>query len=171
MRTISTTIASLRHPNVKDPAVVQRPRYILKWPICFSSKSLYWFIHSILQKVDYAKLLDGSDEESNDKPFSSDEEDDLLDNTGIKEASMHQANLDESDNLFDSLKEEESPKPKPKPRKLGAKPEVVKDSSTKAAKRSKKNIGSDDDSPIKVNNNEIPNYEIPICEIFIQFPV
>ena len=120
----------------------------------FHIKPLYWFIHSILQKVNYAKLLDGSDEESNDKPFSSDDDDDLLDNTGIKEASIHQVNLDESDNLFDSLKEE-SPKPKPKPRKLGAKPEVVKDSSAKAAKRSKKNIGSDDDSPIKVNQNKI----------------
>ncbi|XP_055299060.1 DNA topoisomerase 2 isoform X3 [Sitodiplosis mosellana] len=100
------------------------------------------------KKVNYAKLLDDSDDDSNSKPFSSDDEDNLLDNTGVKEASMHQVNLDESDNLFDSLKEE-SPKPKPKPRKLGAKPEVVKDSSTKATKRSKKAAGSDDDSPIK----------------------
>lgn len=112
-----------------------------------------------MQKVNYAKLLDGSDEDDDDsnsgfggskKPFSSDDEDELLDNTGIKEASMHQENLDESDNLFDSLKEEESPKPKPKPRKLGAKLEVVKDPSSKTSKRSKNAAGSDDDSPIKV---------------------
>lgn len=97
---------------------------------------------------------DGSDDESGSdfgkskKPFSSDEEDELLDNTGINEASIHQAQLDESADLFDSLKED-SPK-KPQKRKLGAKPEVVKDPSTKtSAKRSKKAV-SDDDSPIKV---------------------
>lgn len=118
-----------------------------KQHLCICSR-----FHSIQQKVDYAKLLDGSDDDSNSKPFSSDDEDDLLDNTGVKEASIHQANLDTSDNLFDSLKEEESPKPKPKPRKLGAKPEVVKDSS-KATKRSKKIIDSDDDSPVKVIHN------------------
>lgn len=98
---------------------------------------------------------DGSDDESGSdfgkskKPFSSDEEDELMDNTGIDEASIHQAQLDESADLFDSLKEE-SPK-KPKQRKLGAKPEVVKDPSTKtSAKRSKKAVSDDDDSPIKV---------------------
>lgn len=105
--------------------------------------------------MNYAQLLnDGSDESDSEfgkskKPFSSDEDDELLDNTGIKEQSMHQDNLDESADLFDSLKEEESPKPKPKPRKLGAKSEVVKDPSAKSTKRSKKSI-SDDDSPIKV---------------------
>lgn len=105
--------------------------------------------------MNYAVLNDGSDDDSSSevgnakKPFSSDDDDDLLDNTGIKEQSIHQANLDESADLFDSLKEEESPKPKPKPRKLGAKSEVVKDPSSKATKRSKKVI-SDDDSPIKV---------------------
>lgn len=102
-------------------------------------------------------MNDGSDDDDSGsefarkskKPFSSDDEDDLLENTGIKEASFHQAGLNDSENLFDSLKEEESPKPKPKPRKLGAKTEVVKDPSAKATKRSKKAI-SDDDSPVKV---------------------
>lgn len=108
--------------------------------------------------MNYAQLNDGSsdDDSSNEygkskKPFSSDDEDELLDNTGIKEKSIHQSNLDESADLFDSLKEEESPKPKPKPRKLGAKSEVVKDPSSKAPKRSKKVI-SDDESPIKVRH-------------------
>lgn len=112
-----------------------------------------WLIltHSFnkLQTVNYAKLLDVSDEDDSNKPFSSDDDDDLLDNTGIKEASFHQGNLDESDNLFDSLKEE-SPVSKPKGRKLGAKPEAVKDPSSKGAKRTKKAATSDDDSPIKV---------------------
>lgn len=111
-----------------------------------------------LQKVNYAALNEGSDDDDSDddfgkarKPFSSDEDDELMENTGIKEASMHQAQLDESADLFDSLKEE-SPVAKPKQRKLGAKPEVVKDPSVKAsAKRSKKAISDDDDSPIKVN--------------------
>lgn len=97
-------------------------------------------------------MNDGSDSD-NGKPFSSDDENDLVENTGIKEQSFHQSAMNESaesDNLFDSLKEEESPKPKPKPRKLGAKSEVVKDPSAK--KRSKKSMGSDDDSPIKVSS-------------------
>lgn len=113
-----------------------------------------------MQKVNYAALNEGSDDENSGsdfgksgKPFSSDDEDELLDNTGVDEASMHQAQLDESADLFDSLKED-SPKAKPKIRKLGAKPEVVKDPSAKAAaKRSKKAISDDDDSPIKVNSH------------------
>lgn len=143
-----------------DSNFVQTKEIVFK---IYSPNSNTLFIYSILQTVNYAKLLDGSDDDDDDsnsgvgrskKPFSSDDEDDLLDNTGIKEASIHQVNLDESDNLFDSLKEE-SPKPKPKPRKLGAKSEVVKDPSSKTAKRSKKAIDSDDDSPIKVNQNII----------------
>lgn len=98
-------------------------------------------------------MNEGSDDE---KPFSSDDDDDLMENTGIKEQSIHQVQLDESADLFDSLKEdsmkEDTPvkKPKVQARKLGAKPEVVKDPSKSGAKRSKKNM-SDDDSPIKVN--------------------
>lgn len=116
----------------------------------------------ILQKVNYAKLIEDSDDDSDSdngkskKPFSSDDDDDLVDNTGIKERSMHQADLDESADLFDSLKEEESPKPKPKARKLGAKTEVVKDPSSKSTKRSKMAI-SDDDSPIKVIHKNPPS--------------
>lgn len=104
---------------------------------------------TFFQKVDYAALLnEGSDDE---KPFSSDDDDDLLENTGIKEQSLHQVQLDESADLFDSLKEDTPvKKPKVQARKLGAKPEVVKDPSKSGAKRSKKNM-SDDDSPIKVN--------------------
>lgn len=110
--------------------------------------------------MNYAALNEGSDDDDDGsdggfggkarKPFSSDDEDDLLDNAGVKEASMHQGDLDESADLFDSLKEDSPPKPK-QARKLGAKPEVVKDPSAKGgAKRSKIAI-SDDDSPIKVN--------------------
>lgn len=108
--------------------------------------------------------MDGSDEDDSDsdfggggggdkskKPFSSDDEDDLLENTGIKEQSIHQVQMDESADLFDSLKEDTPvKKPKAQARKLGAKPEVVKDPSAKSGgKRSKKAI-SDDDSPVKV---------------------
>lgn len=109
--------------------------------------------------MNYAALNDGSDDDGSEsdfgkskKPFSSDDEDDLLDNTGIKEQSLHQAQMDESADLFDSLKEDTPvKKPKAQARKLGAKPEVVKDPSAKSGgKRSKKAI-SDDDSPIKVN--------------------
>lgn len=102
---------------------------------------------------------DDGDDSDNDfggkskKPFSSDDEDELLDNTGVKEQSLHQAQLDESADLFDSLKEDTPvKKPKAQARKLGAKPEIVKDPSAKSnSKRSKKSI-SDDDSPIKVRN-------------------
>lgn len=111
-------------------------------------------------------MNDGSDDDASDsdfgkskKPFSSDDEDELLDNTGIKEPSFNQSAMDESADLFDSLKEdslkEDTPvkKPKVQARKLGAKPEVVKDPSAKSSgKRSKKAI-SDDDSPVKVGLN------------------
>lgn len=109
--------------------------------------------------MNYAALNDGSDADSDSdygktkkSSFSSDEEDELLDNTGIKEQSLHQAQLDESADLFDSLKEDTPvKKPKAQARKLGAKPEVVKDPSAKSGgKRSKKAI-SDDDSPVKVS--------------------
>lgn len=112
--------------------------------------------------MNYAALNDGdSDDNGSDSDvgkskktsFSSDEEDDLLDNTGIKEQSLHQAQMDESADLFDSLKEDTPvKKPKVQARKLGAKPEVVKDPSAKSSgKRSKISI-SDDESPIKVRN-------------------
>lgn len=121
----------------------------------FSQKFIHHFYLN-LQKVNYAALNVGSDDESgsedfgkSNKAFSSDDDDDLIENTGIKEKSLNQSVLDDSADLFDSLKEE-SPKPKPKPRKLGAKSEVVKDPSTKSTKRSKTALGSDDDSPIKV---------------------
>lgn len=101
--------------------------------------------------MNYAALDAGSDDDSDKNPFSSDDDDDLLDNTGVKEKSLHQAQLDDSADLFDSLKEDTPVKPKVQARKLGAKPEVVKDPSAKSgAKRSKK-VLSDDDSPIKVN--------------------
>lgn len=106
-----------------------------------------------MQKVNYGGLINDSDDESGSdfgkakKPFDSDDEDELMDNAGIKEASMHQAGLDDSNDMF----EEESPK-KPTKRKLGAKPDVVKDPSSKtSAKRTKKMISdSEEDSPIKV---------------------
>lgn len=115
------------------------------------------FVFEPFQKVNYAALNDGSDDDSasdygkSKKPFSSDEEDELLDNTGIKEASMHQANLDESADLFDSLKEESPPQKPKQARKLGAKPEVVKDPSAKGGVKRSKKVISDDDSPIKVS--------------------
>lgn len=106
-------------------------------------------------------MIDGSDDDSSSdigtskKPFSSDDEDDLVENTGIKEQSFHQSAMDESADLFDSLREDTPVKPKTQARKLGAKPEVVKDPSSKAgAKRAKKNM-SDDDSPIKVKYQQI----------------
>lgn len=87
-----------------------------------------------LQKVNYAALIDGSDDDD-DAPvaagFDDNEYDELFDNTGIKEASIHQAAMDESNvDLFDS--------PAKKPvgkRKLGAKPEVVKAPSAKRLKK------------------------------------
>lgn len=112
--------------------------------------------------MNYAALNEGSDDEDSNSDyggktkkssFSSDDEDELLENTGIKEQSIHQAQMDESADLFDSLKEDTPvKKPKAQARKLGAKPEVVKDPSAKSGgKRSKKAI-SDDDSPVKVSN-------------------
>lgn len=105
-----------------------------------------------LQKVNYAALIDGSDDDD-DAPagFDDNDDDELFDNAGIKEASMHQAALDESNvDLFDSLKEDDSPAKKPVgKRKLGAKPEVVK---APSAKRPKKQAYDSDDSPMKVCN-------------------
>lgn len=124
--------------------------------------------------MNYAALNDGSDDDESGsdfgkskKPFSSDDEDELLDNTGIKEQSMHQAQMDESADLFDSLKEDTPvKKPKVQARKLGAKPEVVKDPSAKSGgKRSKKAI-SDDDSPIKVSEHNL-NTAITSHRIFV----
>lgn len=92
----------------------------------------------------------GSDDESgsaNGKGvFSSDDDDELLDNSGAKEASSHQVNLDSSD-AFDSLKEDTPAKKAPVKRKLGAKAEVVQ---APSSKRSKKQISDSDDSPVKV---------------------
>lgn len=112
---------------------------------------------SSLQKVNYATLNDGNDNNSDSDvgngsaqkgAFSSDDDDELLDNTGMNEPSSHQANLDMSD-AFDSLKEDTPVKKAPVKRKLGAKAEVVKAPSTK---RAKKNISDSDDSPVKVKN-------------------
>lgn len=80
--------------------------------------------------------------------FSSDSDDDLLDNVGAKEESLHQANLDSSD-AFDSLKEDTPAKKAPVKRKLGAKAEVVQ---APSSKRSKKQISDSDDSPVKVTS-------------------
>lgn len=96
-------------------------------------------------------MNDGSDDDSgsaNGKGgFSSDDDDDeLLDNVGVKEASIHQANLDSSD-AFDSLKEDTPAKKAPVKRKLGAKAEVVK---APTSKRPKKQMSDSDDSPVKV---------------------
>lgn len=95
----------------------------------------------------------GSDEESgsaNGKGgSSSDEDDELLDNVGVKESGIHQqANLDSSD-AFDSLKEDTPAKKAPVKRKLGAKAEVVQ---APSSKRSKKQISDSDDSPVKVTS-------------------
>lgn len=94
-------------------------------------------------------MNDGSDDDSgsaNGKGgLSSDDDDAILDNTGVKEASFNQANLESSD-AFDSLKEDTPAKKAPIKRKLGAKAEVVEPS----GKRSKRQISSDDDSPVKV---------------------
>lgn len=102
-----------------------------------------------MQKVNYAALNDGSDDSDGPSGFNDDEDDELFENAGIKEVSIHQAALDESNvDLFDSLKEDDSPAKKPVgKRKLGAKPEVVK---APSAKRSKKSAYDSDDSPIKV---------------------
>lgn len=110
--------------------------------------------------MNYAQLNDGSDDDASDSDvgrgkkttFSSDDEDDLLDNTGVKEQSFHQAQMDESADLFDSLKEDTPvKKPKAQARKLGAKPEVVKDPSEKSSSKRSKTAISDDDSPVKVS--------------------
>lgn len=107
------------------------------------------------KKVNYAALLndDDSDEEPDvyaNPKFDSDDEDELLDNTGIEQTPAVQQQMNNTNDMFDSLKsEEESPIKKPPvvKRKLGAKPEVVK----APTKRSKKQISdSDDSSPVKV---------------------
>lgn len=100
-------------------------------------------------------MNDGSDDDDESeygngkKAFASDDEDELFENDGIKEASMHQEELNSS--VFDSLKED-TPEKKPAPvkRKLGAKPEIVK---VPTSKRPKKNSDSDD-SPIKVSKRK-----------------
>lgn len=100
-------------------------------------------------------MNDGSDDDDDDigsrKGFD-DDDDELFENDGIKEASMRQSAMDESNaDLFDSLKEEkDDDTPVKKPvgkRKLGAKPEVVKAPTTK---RPKKLLSDSDDSPVKV---------------------
>lgn len=93
-------------------------------------------------------MNDGSDDDDNEsnKGFEKDD-DELFDNDGIQEASLRQGAMDESDNLFDSLKEETPVKKPVGKRKLGAKPEVVKAPTTK---RSKKMMSDSDDSPVKV---------------------
>lgn len=107
------------------------------------------------KKVNYAALL--NDNDSDEEPdeyanpkFDSDDEDELLDNTGIEQTPAVQQQMNNTNDMFDSLKsEEESPIKKPPvvKRKLGAKPEVVK----APTKRSKKQISdSDDSSPVKV---------------------
>lgn len=108
------------------------------------------------KKVNYAALLndDVSDEEEPDNyvnpKFDSDDEDELLDNTGIEQRPAAQQQLNSTNDMFDSLKsEDESPIKKPPvvKRKLGAKPQVVKAPS----KRTKKLVSdSDDSSPVKV---------------------
>lgn len=107
--------------------------------------------------MNYAALNDGSGDDDDEsefgngaKGFASDDEDELFDNVGVKEASMRQGtiDLDTSADMFDSLKEDTPvKKPAPAKRKLGAKPEVVKEP---GKKRSKKAISDSDDSPVKV---------------------
>lgn len=91
---------------------------------------------------------DDDDSFSGKNKFDSDEEEIFHDNTGARESSTQPHNLDESDNLFDSLKEDTpAKKPPAAKRKLGAKVEAVKAS----AKRSKSSLDtSNEDSPIKV---------------------
>lgn len=113
--------------------------------------------HFTQQKINYAALNDGddSDEDSdfagNGKAaFDSDDEDDLLDNTGIN--TEPKSKKEDSVDMFDTLKSEDDLTPKaaaPTKRKLGNKPEVVKP----PTKRTKKAVVSDSDgtSPVKVN--------------------
>lgn len=94
---------------------------------------------------------DDSDFANNGKAaFDSDDEDDLLDNTGIN--TEPKSKKEDSVDMFDTLKSEEDLTPKkaaPTKRKLGNKPEVVKP----PTKRAKKAVVSDSDgnSPVKVN--------------------
>lgn len=96
-------------------------------------------------------MNEGSDDDNVDSDpfkskFSSDDEDDFLDNTGAEELANAEAAFNSSD-MFDSLKEDTSAKKPPK-RKLGAKVEVVEP----PTKRPKSNVSLDssEDSPIKV---------------------
>lgn len=101
-------------------------------------------------------MNDGDDDEDEDDfengkaAFDSDDEDDLLDNTGINEGKSKGAS--DSVDMFDTLKSEDDVTPQkvaPTKRKLGNKPEVVKP----PTKRTKKSVVSDSDgaSPVKVN--------------------
>lgn len=108
------------------------------------------------KKVDYAALLNDDEDEDSDNDavvhnpkFDSDDEDDLLDNTGIDQRPAVQQQMNNTDDMFDSLKsEEDTPLKKPPvtKRKLGAKPEEIKPPS----KRAKKMTSDSDDSPVKV---------------------
>lgn len=100
-------------------------------------------------------MNDGDDDDEDESDFGngkaafdSDDEDDLLDNTGIADSKKREGSVD----MFDTLKSEDDPTPQktaPTKRKLGSKPEVVKP----PTKRAKKAIVSDSDgnSPVKVN--------------------
>lgn len=118
------------------------------------SSSRHRNLSPIAQKINYAALNDGSGDESNgDEPFkskfSSDEEDDFLDNTGADSLKQQEKQPMDSSDMFDSLKED-SPVKQPAPkRKLGAKAEVVKPPSKRA--KATVNLDSSADSPIKVN--------------------
>lgn len=98
-------------------------------------------------------MNDGSGDEDEDEDpfnnkFSSDDEEDFLDNTGVDQPKQAQEAMNSSD-MFDSLKEDTpAKKPAAAKRKLGAKAEVVKP----PPKRSKNvvNLDSSEDSPVKV---------------------
>lgn len=106
------------------------------------------------QKINYAALNDGDDDDEDSDgfgngkaSFDTDDEDDLLDNTGITEPKG-------SVDMFDTLKSEEDPTPKkpaPTKRKLGNKPEVVKPPTKRTKKAVVITSDSDANSPIKVN--------------------
>lgn len=92
---------------------------------------------------------DEDDFENGKASFDSDDDEDLLDNTGIAEAKSKGAS--DSVDMFDTLKSEDDVSPQkvaPTKRKLGNKPEVVKP----PTKRTKKAALSDSDgaSPVKV---------------------
>lgn len=108
-----------------------------------------------LQKINYAQMNDGDEDEDdfgNGSPnFDSDDDDDLLENTGVKEADVRQVQLNNSNDMFDSLKEDTPvKKPAPTKRKLGAKAEEVK-APTKRTKKPVAISDSEDSSPVKVS--------------------